>query len=285
MFGFAGIQLTDSAPVANPHLPPNWTRLKFKLNWRGTWHEFDLSPSVAPAPAIEGYIFDVDGVLTDTAEYHYRAWQRLADEEKLPFDRQANEALRGVARRESLMHIVGDRQYSEAALQEMMARKNRYYQESIESITPKDMFPGAVELLQELRQAGLKIAIGSASKNARTVIEKLGIGNLVDAIADGNSVERPKPAPDVFLAAANQLGLAPSHCVVVEDATVGIEAAIAGGMRSIGIGPATRVGAANIILPNLIGVHAIDLQNQFKLAPKNSTQPTVTSKLPVASIL
>ena len=271
VFGFAGIQLTDNTPVANPQLPPTWTRLKFKLNWRGTWHEFDLSPSVAPAPAIEGYIFDVDGVLTDTAEYHYRAWQRLADEEKLPFDRQANEALRGVARRESLMHIVGDKEYSEAALEEMMERKNHYYQESIQSITPKDMFPGAVELLQELRQAGLKIAIGSASKNARTVIEKLGIGNLVDAIADGNSVERPKPAPDVFLAAAKQLGLEPSRCVVVEDATVGIEAAIAGGMRSIGIGPATRVGAANIVLPNLVGVHAIDLQTQLKLAPKKST--------------
>ncbi|WP_373538881.1 beta-phosphoglucomutase [Chamaesiphon sp.] len=293
VFGFAGIQLTDRAPVANPHLPPNWTRLKFKLNWHGTWHNFDLSPALAPAPTIEGYIFDVDGVLTDTAEYHYRAWQRLADEEKLPFDRQANEALRGVARRESLMHIVGDRQYSEAALEEMMERKNRYYQESIESITPQDMFPGAVELLQELRTAGLKIAIlvprgyanGSASKNARTVIEKLGIGNLVDAIADGDSVTRPKPAPDVFLYAAKQLGLEPSHCVVVEDATVGIEAAIAGGMRSIGIGPATRVGAANIILPNLIGVHAIDLQSQLKLAPKKSTQPTVTSKLPVASSL
>jgi beta-phosphoglucomutase len=271
VFGFAGIQLTDNTPIANPQLPPTWTRLKFKLNWRGTWHEFDLSPSVAPAPTIEGYIFDVDGVLTDTAEYHYRAWQRLADEEKLPFDRQANEALRGVARRESLMLIVGDRHYSEAALEEMMARKNRYYVASIQSITPKDMFPGAVELLQELRQAGLKIAIGSASTNARTVIEKLGIGNLVDAIADGNSVTHPKPAPDVFLAAAKQLKLAPAYCVVVEDATVGIEAAIAGGMRSIGIGPATRVGAANIILPNLVGVHAIDLQAQLKLAPQKST--------------
>ncbi len=157
VFGFAGIQLTENGPVATPHLPPTWTRLKFKLNWHGTWHNFDLSPSVAPA--IEGYIFDVDGVLTDTAEYHYRAWQRLADEEKLPFDRQANEALRGVSRRESLMKIVGDRQYSEAALQEMMERKNRYYQESIQNITPQDMFPGAVDLLTELRQAGIKIAI------------------------------------------------------------------------------------------------------------------------------
>ena len=264
VFGFGGIQLTENGPIATPHLPPNWTRLKFKLNWRGTWHSFDLSPSVAQVPDIQGFIFDVDGVLTDTAEFHYRAWQRLADEEKLPFDRQANEALRGVSRRGSLMHIVGDRQYSEAALGEMMERKNRYYLEFIKTITPQDLFPGAIELLQELRRAGIKIAIGSASKNARTVIEKLGIGNLVDAIADGDSVTRPKPAPDVFLYAAKQLGLAPDRCVVVEDATVGIEAAIAGGMRSIGIGPTTRVGAADIVLPNLVGVRAIDLQTQFR---------------------
>ncbi len=271
VFGFGGIQLTENGPVATPHLPQNWTRLKFKLSWRGTWHHFNLSPSVVSATDIQGFIFDVDGVLTDTAEYHYRAWQRLADEEGLPFDRQANEALRGVSRRESLMHIIGIRQYSEALLQGMMERKNRYYVESIATITPEDLFPGAVELLQELRQAGIKIAIGSASKNARTVIDKLGIGNLVDAIADGDSVEAPKPAPDLFLHAAQQIGLTPACCVVVEDATVGVQAAIAAGMRSIGIGPITRVGAADIVLPNLIGVHLVDLQSQLKLAPAKSS--------------
>jgi beta-phosphoglucomutase len=279
VFGFGGIQLTENGPVATPHLPPNWTRLKFKLNWHGTWHHFNLSPSVVSTTDIQGFIFDVDGVLTDTAEYHYRAWQQLADEEGLPFDRQANEALRGVSRRESLMHIIGIRQYSEAALQAMMERKNRYYVESIATITPKDLFPGAVELLTELRQAGMKIAIGSASKNARTVIEKLGIGNLVDAIADGDSVASPKPAPDLFLFAAKQIGLAPDRCVVVEDATVGVQAAIAAGMRSIGIGPITRVGAADIVLPNLIGVHSIDLQTQLKLAIAKPLQPIETDKL------
>ena len=266
VFGFGGIQLTENGPIATPHLPPHWTRLKFKLNWRGTWHNFDLSPSVAPASNIQGFIFDVDGVLTDTAEYHYKAWQRLADEEGLPFDRQANEALRGVSRRESLMHIVGAKQYSEEALQAMMERKNHYYVESIATITPQDLFPGAVDLLTELRQAGIKIAIGSASKNARTVIEKLGIGNLVDAIADGDSVAPPKPAPDLFLFAAKQIGIEPDRCVVVEDATVGVQAAISAGMRSIGIGPITRVGAADIVLPNLVGVHLVDLQAQLKLA-------------------
>ena len=274
VFGFGGIHPTENGPISTPHLPPNWTRLQFKLNWRGTWHHFDLSPSVISATDIQGFIFDLDGVLTDTAEYHYRAWQRLAAEEGLPFDRQANEALRGVSRRESLMHIVGDKHYSEVALQAMMASKNRYYVDSIQTITPHDLFPGAVELLTEIRQAGLKIAIGSASKNARTVIEKLGIGNLVDAIADGNSVEPPKPAPDLFLFAAKQIGLEPDRCVVVEDATVGIQAAISAGMRSIGIGPTTRVGAADIVLPNLIGVHLVDLETQLQLAPVPPLHPT-----------
>ena len=272
VFGFGGIQLKDSAPVATPHLPPTWTRLKFKLNWRGTWHSFDLVPSPAHksdhepdahAPDIQGFIFDLDGVLTDTAEFHYRAWQKLADEEHLPFDRQANEALRGVARRTSLMLIVGDRPFSETQIQEMMERKNRYYVASIQTITPQNLLPGAIALLDELRQAGMKIAIGSASKNAKTVIEKLGLGKYVDTIADGYSVDRPKPAPDIFLYAATQLGLAPAHCVVVEDAPVGVAAAIAAGMGSIGIGPLDRVGAANLVLPNLIGVHLTELQTKL----------------------
>jgi len=263
VFGFGGIQLKDSAPVATPHLPPTWTRLKFKLNWRGTWHSFDLVPSPAHALDIQGFIFDLDGVLTDTAEFHYRAWQKLADEEHLPFDRQANEALRGVARRKSLMLIVGDRPYSEAQIQEMMERKNRYYVASIQTITPQNLLPGAIALLDELRQAGMKIAIGSASKNAKTVIEKLGLAEHVDAIADGYSVDKPKPAPDIFLYAATLLGLAPAHCVVVEDAPVGVAAAIAAGMGSIGIGSPSRVGAANIVLPNLIGVHLTDLQTKL----------------------
>ncbi len=268
VFGFAGIQLKDCGPVATPHLPPTWTRLKFKLHWRGTCHSFDLSPSgsQAPdsqAPGIQGFIFDLDGVLTDTAEFHYRAWQRLADEEGLPFDRQANEALRGVARRESLLHIVGDRQYSEAALQEMMDRKNRYYVESIQTITPKVVLPGVVELLDELRRSGIKIAIGSASKNAQIVIEKLGIADRIDAITDGDSVERPKPAPDLFLYAATRLGLDPAHCVVVEDASAGVKAAIAAGMWTIGLGSVDRVGDAQVVLPNLVGVHLSDLQTQL----------------------
>jgi HAD superfamily hydrolase (TIGR01509 family) len=122
---------------------------------------------------------------------------------------------------------------------------------------------GALDLLIELRQACIKIAIGSASKNARSVIEKLHLNDYVDEIADGNSIEQPKPTPDLFLNAADLLGLKPSQCVVVEDAAVGIEAAIAAGMWSIGIGPPSRVGAANIVLPNLSGVHLTELRTKL----------------------
>ncbi|WP_445626337.1 beta-phosphoglucomutase [Nostoc sp. DSM 114167] len=320
IFGFGGIQLTKNGPVANPHLPPGWTRLKFRLHWRGKWHDFDLhqgkvaqditrqleflqlslspdppslnyagdrgqevgdrSSSLSPLssplsstdainrvsthnPNIQGFIFDLDGVLTDTAELHYLAWQKLADEEGIPFNREANEALRGVSRRASLMLIVGDRPYSEAQIEEMMERKNRYYVEFIQNMTSHDLLPGAIALLDELRQAGIKIGIGSASKNAQTVIERLGIMNKVDAIADGYSVQEPKPAPDLFLYAAKQLGIEPAQSVVVEDAAAGVEAALAAGMWAIGLGPVERVGAAHIVLPSLEGIRWADLREQL----------------------
>ncbi len=208
---------------------------------------------------VRGFIFDLDGVLTDTAEFHYRAWQRLADEEGLPFNRQANEALRGVSRRESLRLIIGERPYPEDQIQAMMERKNRYYLQAVESISPADLLPGAQALLREIRAAGLKAGVGSASKNAAQVIERLGLRPLLDAVADGYSVERPKPAPDLFLHAAAQLGLPPAECAVVEDAAAGVEAARAGGFRTVGLGPPERVGQAEAIFPSLEGVHLADL--------------------------
>ncbi|MDW8326191.1 MAG: beta-phosphoglucomutase [Anaerolineales bacterium] len=208
---------------------------------------------------LKAFIFDLDGVITDTAEYHYRGWKRLADEEGLPFTREDNEALRGVSRRDSLLLLLKGRVYPEEKLQEMMARKNKYYLEFIKEITPRDLLPGAKELIEELRAAGYKTALGSASKNAREVIERLGIAALFDAISDGYSVERAKPAPDLFLHAAEQLGLPPNECVVVEDAAAGIEAARAGGFRSVGLGPRERVGAADAVFPSLEGVRLADL--------------------------
>ncbi len=210
-------------------------------------------------PPLRGFIFDLDGVLTDTAEFHYRAWQRMADEEGLPFDRQANEALRGVSRRESLMLILGQRAYPEDKIRDMLARKNSYYLQAIQTISPADLLPGARELLQEIRAAGLKSALGSASKNAAEVIDRLGLRPLLDAVSDGNSVAHPKPAPDLFLHAAAQLKLAPAECVVLEDAAAGIAAALAGGFRSVGLGPPERVGQAEVIFPSLEGVRLADL--------------------------
>lgn len=209
--------------------------------------------------SIRAFIFDLDGVITDTAEYHYRGWKRLADEEGLPFTREDNERLRGVSRRNSLMLILKGRVYLEEKIQEMMERKNQYYLEYIKEITPRDLLPGAKELLEEIHAAGLKTALGSASKNAGEVIDRLGIRSLFDAIADGYSVERQKPAPDLFLHAAAQLGLPPPECVVVEDAAAGIEAAHAAGFLSIGLGPGERVGHADAVFTSLAGVRLADL--------------------------
>ncbi len=154
---------------------------------------------------LHGFIFDLDGVLTDTAEYHYQAWQRLADELGIPFDRERNEALRGVSRRRSLELLLAGRVYPEEQMLEMMERKNRYYQELLKQVTPDDLLPGARALLEALRTAGMKIAIGSASKNAREVVQRLQIASCIDAMADGYSVVRPKPAPDLFVYAAGLL--------------------------------------------------------------------------------
>jgi beta-phosphoglucomutase len=208
---------------------------------------------------IRAFIFDLDGVITDTAEYHYRGWKRLADEEGLSFSRADNEHLRGIPRRESLMLILKDRVYPEAKIHEMMQRKNDYYLKFIKEISPRDLLPGAKELLEEIHAAGLKNALGSASKNAGEVLDRLGIRSLFDAISDGHSVERQKPAPDLFLHAAAQLNFPPAECVVVEDAAAGIEAAKAGGFRSVGLGPRERVGEAETVFPSLSEVRLADL--------------------------
>lgn len=201
--------------------------------------------------AIRGFIFDLDGVLTDTAEYHYRAWKRLADEEGIPFTREDNEHLRGIPRRQSLLLIVQERSYPEEKIQEMMERKNQYYLQFIHEIKPSDLLPGARELLEQIHQAGLKSALGSASKNAPDVIQRLGIADLLDAVSHGGSVERQKPAPDLFLHAARQLGLTPQECVVVEDAAAGIEAGRTGGFHTLGLGPRERVGNAEQVMDSL----------------------------------
>ena len=213
---------------------------------------------------IKAFLFDLDGVLTDTSEFHYQAWQRLADEEGLPFNRQDNEALRGVGRRESLAILLKGKPISEETAQAWMERKNRYYVEQVQKMSPRDLLPGALELLEQLRRAGIKIAIASASKNAPQVIELLKLAPYIDALVDGSAVSRSKPAPDLFLAAAAKLGVRPDECVVVEDAAAGIQAALAGGMHSLGIGPAERVGAAELVLPDLARARADEILSFYQ---------------------
>lgn len=207
---------------------------------------------------IRAFILDLDGVLTDTAEYHFLAWKQLADEEGIPFTREDNERLRGVSRRKSLEFLLGEHiaRYTEDELEGLMARKNATYQKLLEGISERDFLPGAQALLHALRARGLKVAIGSASKNTRLVLGRLGILDAFDAISDGHSVDRAKPAPDVFLYAAHQMGVPPEACVVVEDAQSGVEAALAAGMITVGVGPVERVGAAHFCYPSTA---AIDL--------------------------
>jgi beta-phosphoglucomutase len=212
---------------------------------------------------IKAFLFDLDGVLTDTSEFHYQAWQRLADEEGLPFSRQDNEALRGVSRRASLDILLKGKKISEETAERWMERKNNYYIELVEQMTPGDLLPGAENLLRELRAAGIQIAIASASKNAPLVLERLKLADAIDCVVDAALIRHSKPAPDVFLKAAEMLNVKPAECVVVEDAAAGVEAAIAGGMHSLGIGPVERVGAAEVVLPDLANAHAEELLRKY----------------------
>ncbi|HJT54942.1 MAG TPA: beta-phosphoglucomutase [Ktedonobacteraceae bacterium] len=197
-------------------------------------------------------LFDLDGVLTDTSEYHYRAWKRLADEEGIPFTRQENdEHLRGVSRRESLMYIIRGRKYSEDQIQEMMDRKNRYYNDMIKGMSPNELVAGGKKLLQEIREAGIKVAIASGSKNSHTVLERLEIMGYLDGIADGYSVSNSKPAPDLFVYAAGLVNVHTADCLGVEDADAGIEAIKTAGMQALGIGPQERFHRADKVMSSL----------------------------------
>jgi beta-phosphoglucomutase len=208
---------------------------------------------------LEAVIFDLDGVLTDTAEYHYLGWKRLADEMGWDFDRAKNEQLRGVSRMDSLDLILGGRPVPAEEKAALAARKNAYYVESLEQVTPADLLPGARELLAACQAAGLRIAVGSSSRNARTVLARLGITHLFEAISDGDAVARAKPAPDLFLHAADELGVAPDRCAVVEDAESGVAAALAAGMLAVGIGPPERIGAAHLRYPTVGDVRLEDI--------------------------
>lgn len=197
-----------------------------------------------------GVLFDLDGVLTDTAELHYESWKTLADELGIVFDRDANEPLRGLSRIESLAIFLGERAgaCSEAEKRELARRKNELYLHRVASMTPDDLFDGVAGLLVDLQTYGIRLAVASASRNARAVLDRLRISDRFDVVVDGNDVLRSKPDPQIFLVAAERLNLPPERCVVVEDAESGVSAARAAGMRVVGVGPAERVGGATRVV-------------------------------------
>lgn len=198
-------------------------------------------------------IFDLDGVIVDTAVYHYKAWKRLANELGFDFTEEDNEKLKGVSRTRSLELILqwGGVTKTDAEKEELATRKNTWYVEMISKMTPDEVLPGATEFLQACIDTGIKTALGSASKNSKMILEKTGIAHFFNAVIDGNKVSKPKPDPEVFLKGAEELGIPPTNCVVFEDAIAGVEAAIAGGMRVVGIGSPQVLGKANLVVRGL----------------------------------
>lgn len=194
---------------------------------------------------IKGFLFDLDGVIVDTAVFHFQAWRRLAQKLGGDFTEEQNEQLKGVSRVDSLKKIIEwtGATVSDEEFQTLMVEKNEWYLELVQGLGPQDALPGALNFLQTAYDQGIKIALGSASKNAPMILEKLGITTLFTAIIDGNNVVNGKPHPEVFLKGAEALGLEPSECVVFEDSIAGVQAAKAGGMSSVGIGDAETLQA------------------------------------------
>jgi beta-phosphoglucomutase len=212
---------------------------------------------------IKACIFDLDGVIVDTAVYHYKAWKRLANSLGFDFTEHQNEQLKGVSRVRSLELILGWGGVTKTATeQEVLAtQKNTWYMEMVNQMKPDEILPGAKEFVEVCRKAGIKIALGSASKNSMTILNKIGITNLFDAVIDGNKVSKAKPDPEVFLEGAKALSVEPEDCVVFEDAIAGVEAAKAGSMKVVGIGQPGVLDADLVIS----GLNEMTLDKLFKL--------------------
>lgn len=213
---------------------------------------------------IKACLFDLDGVIVDTARYHYIAWRELARTLAFDFTEKDNERLKGVSRMASLDILleVGGISLDLETRQKLAHEKNENYLRYIQNLTPKEILPGAEKFLNELKTNNILVALGSASKNAVTILERLHLTHYFDAIIDGNSVANAKPDPEVFLKGAEALGVLPSECVVFEDAEAGIEAAKAGRMRCVGIGSPKILGRADIVVE---GLHQMTLEKLLTL--------------------
>ena len=279
IYGFAGLRDYNGEPSFCPRLPKAWGSLSFKLRFHGLTLSVSYSRDAAVyslagdsfkngdslkirhlgnphtvrrgeavkismKPELKAVLFDLDGVITDTSEFHYQAWRRMADEEGYVFSREINERLRGISRMASLEIILEESgvSLSDNKKFELGERKNEYYMELLQTITPDNMLPGVSSFMTRLRARGIKTALTSASRNAPEVIERLGIAADFDLIMDAGAVERGKPDPEIFVSAAEGLNVYPEQCIGVEDAAAGIDAIRAGGMFSVGIGPAASGG-------------------------------------------
>jgi len=199
---------------------------------------------------IKAVIFDLDGVIVDTAHYHFVAWKRLANELGIDFTEQENEQLKGVSRMRSLEIILelGNLRLSQEEMDHLATKKNKWFVEYINAMKPEEIFPGVKEMIQDIRASGIKVALASSSKNAETVITLLNIKNLFDVMVDGTMITHTKPDPEIFLLAAEKLNLPPLECLVFEDAEAGVEATIAAGMKCIGVGSLQQLSRANVVV-------------------------------------
>ncbi|MFV3074524.1 beta-phosphoglucomutase [Niveispirillum fermenti] len=285
-WGFGGMRWQGGELRFAPVLPPGWARYEFGIRWRGrrlrvavdaagttycllsgdelTIHHHggavmlavgsDRHVAAGPFPApVRALIFDLDGVLTDTAEGHYQAWQRLADELGVPFDRERNEALKGIDRMGSLERILAGsgKMLTAAEKLEAASRKNGYYQDLIARFTPEDLFEGVRDLLLSARQAGLKLGVASASRNAPALLTRLGIIDLFDHVADAGAIPNPKPAPDIFLSVARALDVPAPLCLGIEDSMAGITAIRQAGMPAVGIGDPAILTEADAVIGHI----------------------------------
>jgi len=285
VYGFGGMVANGELLEFKPIIPDAWDSYSFKVVYRdrvikinvdketvsyqitkgeslnikifgqtleatSNFKSLPISEKFTARNKLEAVIFDLDGVITDTAKYHYKAWKQLADREGIYFDEVINERLKGVPRMDSLNIILerSDHDYSDQEKESMAKSKNDIYVEMLESLTPNDILPGILDFLKELKESSTKIALYSASKNTQTIVKKLKIKGDFEVIISGNDVTKAKPHPEGFLSAAQKLGVAPESCAVVEDAFAGIEGAIAAKMKTMGIGQKLQLHNADYVL-------------------------------------
>lgn len=289
VWGFGGVRVRGGELTFAPKLPPGWRSYRFGIVWRGKRIVVTVDASGAryaypdgmrvaaseAAPAVtsrtgsqagalrsnktsfphsfKALIFDLDGVLADTAHLHQAAWKRLAGELGLPWNDAVGEKLKGVDRAASLAIVLGPAasRYTPAQKQEFADRKNGYYRTAIETFSAKDLLPGALAALAAARAAGLKIALASASRSAGDLVARLGISDYFDHVVDSATIARAKPDPEIFVRAASALGVAPADCLGIEDAQAGVSAIKSAGMTALGIGDASVLDEADAVLPDL----------------------------------